>query len=223
MKSFEAYLQSVSSNPLSKVKEDLLRKLWEGGVGFPKPWVASEELLALTGQKYFDRRLRELRDELGCDLETSHISKLGGHAWRIKSSFIASPLNREYLSTQQRLALFASHRNKCAACGKEAQPGVRGLQADHKVPLLRGGGNELSNWQPLCHNCNVGKRRACAGCTLDCNACSWAFPEAVGVPVMFNVSNMCLQIIQEEAVSRGVTVNELIEAILKTSLKGRNC
>jgi hypothetical protein len=53
------------------------------------------------------------------------------------------------------------------------------LQADHKIPLIRGGKNEPGNWQPLCVDCNVSKRRACEGCTLDCKQCPWAFPDSL--------------------------------------------
>ncbi|EOA5446037.1 HNH endonuclease [Escherichia coli] len=81
-------------------------------------------------------------------------------------------MEREYLTESQRSSLFSNCSNTCATCGKTVAAGVRGLQADHKIPLSRGGGNELTNWQALCHNCNVGKRRACEGCTEDCYTCS---------------------------------------------------
>lgn len=156
MELFENYLSALPKKKrLSKVKLIILKRLWvSDDFDFPKPWVPSTELLELTGQKYFDRRTRELRDELGCDLESSYIPEFSGHAWRLKSSMIAPPMEREYLTESQRSSLFSNCSNTCATCGKTVAAGVRGLQADHKIPLSRGGGNELTNWQALCHNCN---------------------------------------------------------------------
>ncbi|MEQ8970779.1 MAG: HNH endonuclease [Coleofasciculus sp. C1-SOL-03] len=64
---------------------------------------------------------------------------------------------------------------KCAVCGR-SEPEVR-FQQDHKIPRTRGGGNELNNWQPLCDECNNFKSTSCRGCQLECEQCSWAFPE----------------------------------------------
>ena len=73
MELFENYLSALPKKKrLSEVKLTILKRLWgSDDIDFPKPGVSSIELLELTGQKYFDRRTRELRDELGCDLESS--------------------------------------------------------------------------------------------------------------------------------------------------------
>ena len=72
---FNEYLELLpAKKKLSEVKLKILKRLWgEEADTFPKPWVSSEELLHLTGQKYFDRRTRELRDQVGCDLESSYM------------------------------------------------------------------------------------------------------------------------------------------------------
>jgi hypothetical protein len=85
------------------------------------------------------------------------------------------------------------------------------LQADHKVPLSRGGGNELPNWQPMCNNCNVGKRRACEGCSLDCRTCSWAFPEKHGVRTMFSISEQTLRRVDRYAAQTGQSPDKIME------------
>jgi hypothetical protein len=47
---------------------------------------------------------------------------------------------------------------RCAMCGKAPlADGVR-LVVDHKVPRNWGGGNEIENLQPLCEDCNAGKK-----------------------------------------------------------------
>lgn len=219
MGNFQNYLSQLpSTRTLSEVKLLILKRLWHDDfTPFPKPWVSSDELLQLTGQKYFDRRTRELRDGLGCDIESSYSQQFSGHAWRFKSDTIALPQNREYLTDIQKTGLFTNYNYTCAVCGLQAQAGIRGLQADHKVPLSRGGGNDISNWQPLCHNCNIGKRRACSGCTLFCEQCSWAFPEKHGVSTMVNLSEDALRKAERTAIEQGITLNDVLnQALLKS-------
>jgi HNH endonuclease len=215
------YLERLpGKKKLSEVKLKILVKLWGSDKDkFPKPWVSSSELLELTGQKYFDRRIRELRDELGCDFESACVEEFSGHAWRLKSNILSSPQNREYLSQGQKTKLFQSHDSLCATCGLKISPGVRGLQADHKIPLSRGGSNDLSNWQPMCNNCNVGKRRACEGCNLDCQTCSWAFPEDYGITTMFSINEKTLRRLDKYATEIGQSCDEVVEKAVDHYLK----
>jgi hypothetical protein len=47
---------------------------------------------------------------------------------------------------------------RCAMCGrKPIDDGVK-LQVDHKIPRNWGGSNDLENLQPLCEECNRGKK-----------------------------------------------------------------
>ena len=209
----EDYLESLpKKRKFSDVKLKILKRLWgSNNDDFPKPWVSSAELLELTGQKYFDRRTRELRDQIGCNLESSYQGEFTGHAWRIKSPVLSEPQDREYLSQQQKTKLFQSTDYCCATCGTNVEAGVRGLQADHKIPLSRSGSNEMRNWQPLCNNCNVGKRRACDDCDLDCNTCSWAFPEVVGVKTIISISEKTLRRVDYYSTHHGVALEKLME------------
>lgn len=192
---FNDYLTLVQKQgKLSAVKILILKTLWgNNNNSYSSDWIPSRELLAVTNQKYFDRRARELRDQCGCDIETKIIPELGGYCWRLKSPVINTLVNREYLSEKQKTQLFESYGYRCSTCGLPTNPGIRGLQADHKVPLSRNGTNDFSNWQPMCNNCNVGKRRACEGCEKDCNQCSWAYPEIMGVPIILSLPNKLLE------------------------------
>jgi hypothetical protein len=164
---------------LSKVKQSILRELWgPNDSKFPKPWILSSRLLELTGQKYFDRRIRELRDELGCDIETGNLGS--EHRYRLISSSLKKANPRYYLTESEKRDLFLKHDYTCQICGRKCAAGIRGIQADHKIPLVRGGMHTSTNWQPICNECNVGKRGACAECQDDCKQCPWAFPEVVG-------------------------------------------
>lgn len=179
--SVEAQMTTLAGRKktLSQVKKLILKTLWEAGnEGFPKPWVGSAQLLQVTGQKYFDRRIRELRNQVGCAIETGNFQ--GDSAYRLTSDTLGVAVDRTYLTSVQKKKLFENANYTCAACGCYLPLGQKGLEADHKIPLSRGGGSELRNWQPLCISCNVVKRRSCQDCKEDCNACAWAFPEQFG-------------------------------------------
>lgn len=174
---FSEYTSQISSR-LSEVKLKILRILWESSPEFPKAWVKSSYLLGQTEQKYFDRRTRELRDELGCDIEIQQVG--GEHCYRLQSPSLAKINPRGYLSAPLKKKLFDDAGYKCQLCGKAVQAGIKGLQADHKIPLIRRGPQDYQNWQAVCNECNVVKRRACEGCNDDCLSCAWAFPEKFG-------------------------------------------
>lgn len=216
---FAHFLSLLPSKP-SDVQRLLLERLWNEGEGFPRGWVTSAELLELSGQKYFDRRLRELRDETGLEIDSAR-DEQGAYAWRLKSMNLGVANPRTYLSSAVKRALFERYEGRCAVCGQQVEAGLRGLQADHKVPLVRGGGEELSNWQPLCVDCNVGKRRACAGCALDCSVCPWAFPERSGHRLAVWLSEETLRRLNDAAEREGRSLSEVVESLLQKGLKRR--
>lgn len=51
-------------------------------------------------------------------------------------------------------ALLATHDGRCGYCGSTER-----IEADHRVPLCRGGSNEISNILPACRRCNRRKHR----------------------------------------------------------------
>ncbi len=206
------YINGLNGEP-SDVKIRILKRLWSEGDSFPRGWVLSSELLELTGQKYFDRRVRELRDEFGCDIETGTYG--GEHAYRLRSTEITIVMPRAYLPESKKQALFKEHDYKCAICDQAFKPGLRGLQADHKVPLSRSGSNDVSNWQPLCVECNVGKRRACADCDLDCETCPWAFPERLGRRIVLQLPANLIEFISELSSKQGTSLSDSIVAIIR--------
>jgi 5-methylcytosine-specific restriction endonuclease McrA len=210
---------------LSPAKSKILTRLWQEGTAFPRGWVLSSELLKITRQKYFDRRVRELRDETGCDIETGTFR--GEHAYRLLTSAIKGGNVRKYLSASQKRCLLEASRYTCAVCGYQAAVNGRGIQADHKVPLVRGGDHGAANWQVLCVACNVGKRRACQGCEMNCAECPWAFPDRVGIRL-----NLILpyEIDGAKTSSIGLSQQQLQElfsqflsAAIKSRQFGQNC
>ena len=51
------------------------------------------------------------------------------------------------------LDLVAQYDGRCAYCGDSETP----LDADHRVPLSRGGSNSIENLLPACRTCNLRK------------------------------------------------------------------
>ena len=219
IKSFDDFLILIGDNHLdvekkgapfstSKVKLKILRALWEASGDFPRAWVKSSALLKLTGQKYFDRRIRELRDETGCDIETGVTD--GKPAYRLCSTSLKKVQDRSYLATSQKKGLFDKFSYRCAVCGKQFNKGEKGLEADHRIPLLRGGGAEIENWQPLCVSCNVSKRRSCQGCEEECKKCGWAYPEKFGELITIRAPKETLDKIREVARRKGIHSQDFI-------------
>ncbi len=52
-------------------------------------------------------------------------------------------------------ALFREQRGRCRYCGLTHR--IRFLDIDHKWPVSRGGGNDVTNLQLLCRTCNMRK------------------------------------------------------------------
>lgn len=209
----ETYFQQLGK--LSNVKVQILSLLWnENPPSFPRGWVSSAKILYVTGQKYFDRRIRELRDENGCDVETGFMD--GKSSYRLLSAEIKTGTKRAYLSESQKKQLFKSQNYKCQICSKQLLPDTSGSlapQADHKIPLSRNGSHELNNWQTICVECNVGKRRACQGCDADCHICPWAVPEKTGVLLRLAVSRKLFQ--QLVSMTKSEQITDIQAFILK--------
>lgn len=93
-----------------------------------------------------------------------------------------------------------------------------GLQADHKIPLSRGGKHSKGNWQVLCVGCNVAKRGSCQGCNDDCKKCPWAFPESTGVQVGVRLPKSLAKRLAENAGNSPKAQEKFILAAIKKSL-----
>jgi 5-methylcytosine-specific restriction endonuclease McrA len=109
-------------------------------------------------QEQLDRRRRDLNgsfviEKSGTGKETRY--RLVGMKER--------PLAERLISEKDRAEVLRSQR--CAMCGRTPLgDGVR-LQVDHKIPLDLGGTNAIENLQPLCEECNRGKKNLFADYT----------------------------------------------------------
>lgn len=74
-------------------------------------------------------------------------------AW---GEFKTNNQNRSGLSIKVRFEIFRSDNYRCRICGASAQDGIR-LEVDHKIPVSKGGTDDLQNLWTLCFKCNRGK------------------------------------------------------------------
>jgi 5-methylcytosine-specific restriction endonuclease McrA len=60
----------------------------------------------------------------------------------------------EHFTFAEWKALLAEHEGHCAYCGSRER-----IEADHRMPLCRGGSNRIANILPACRHCNRRKHR----------------------------------------------------------------
>jgi 5-methylcytosine-specific restriction endonuclease McrA len=103
-----------------------------------------------TAASQTDRRVRDLRDHFDIQASSDHRYKLTGWATVKKDG------SRKPLSRRLRAEVLAPQR--CAQCGRTPLDHEVVLVVDHKVPREWGGPDDISNLQPLCEECNAGKK-----------------------------------------------------------------
>jgi 5-methylcytosine-specific restriction endonuclease McrA len=111
-----------------------------------------ELLPSLGSQEQLDRRRRELNryfviERVRDGTETRY---------RLAQAKPLSPEARMGMSERDRASVL--RHGRCAMCGRTAADHGIVLQVDHKIPQAWGGSNELENLQPLCEECNRGKK-----------------------------------------------------------------
>ncbi|MGB3266094.1 MAG: HNH endonuclease signature motif containing protein [Microcoleus sp.] len=193
----------------------ILETLWPPGHSIPGPVVPLSHLRqvinSFRGEPYADtpRRIRELQGEEGF----LGIVRFGsGSKTRYQlTSIEISPKREQRIKISDAFwqRILNKYQHRCAVCAREV-PIVR-LDRDHKIPRLRGGGNEEDNWQPLCAECNNFKSTACRGCQLECMDCAWAFPE-IFAPIKISASD--IQRIKVLAMQQGISSEAFLREII---------
>lgn len=205
----------------------LLEALWPIGHGIPGPRVKEEELRDAierfrknkhSGSKpykpYVDvfRRLRELQGEEGI----TGIAREGRTYQLVNLSLSKKRVPRIQLSNADWQQVLEHYQYQCPVCNR-SEPEIR-FQRDHKIPRIRGGGNELSNWQPLCDECNNFKSTSCRGCQLECEICSWAFPERFA-PLRLSSDNIAK--IRQIAANMNSDPHDLLDRVVTDFLQSQ--
>lgn len=138
--------------PISSQAREIYRLLLSQGDDALTMRQIRERLESIGTQEQLDRRRRELNryfvvEKVGTGAATAY--KLVGTKARSVDADAG-------ISERDRAAVLRYGR--CAMCGRTAlEDGVR-LQVDHKIPKEWGGTDELENLQPLCEECNRGKK-----------------------------------------------------------------
>ncbi len=194
----------------------ILEALWPVGHGIPGPVLSEDDIRASIDafrraqdkKPYKDvfRRMRELQGEEGF---TSIIKE--GTRYQLQNLDMSQKREpRAKLNKKDWVALKEKYGFRCASCGKQ-EPDVK-LSPDHRVPRSRNGSNELGNWQPLCAQCNNVKSNTCQGCTLNCNVCSWAFPEEYKQLIIADENK---ELVRRAAAKLNVPQSDLVNTILR--------
>jgi hypothetical protein len=171
--------------------------------------VPNEELIRVSGQHNYARRIRELRAE-GWDIVYS----------ASPSGYILRSLDKteknadEYINQKLRLKVLERDRFTCQLCGHKAQDKyadgeqVR-LEIDHISPLKQGGKTTEENLWTLCSRCNAGKKSL------------FDYPETVKNRIIsVNLPDEIRESLSQAALKRGVTVNNLLLEVIERGIKG---
>jgi hypothetical protein len=143
---------SLRRFPLSYQAREIYRLLYETR---DEPLTMREirnRLAAIGTQEQLDRRRRELNryfviEKLGSGAET---------CYRLSEVKPRSPEADIGISERDRAAVL--RHGRCAMCGRTPLEDRVRLQVDHKIPKEWGGTDSLENLQPLCEECNRGKK-----------------------------------------------------------------
>ena len=191
---------------MSKVKILILNLLRN------KEWVSSKELLEKTNQKYFDRRIRELKDEEGYDIINEFIN--GEPHYKLQSNKRNPIQERTYLSKKDKDELKKHSSDTCPLCGNIFSDN-RKLSYDHRIPLIKGGQGTKENFQIICHECNNQKRSQCRHCDLNCKKCFLAFPENILPAIFIQLDNELIKKLNKIKKSKNEKIEDVIIKILK--------
>jgi len=177
----------LPNDEYSEAKLTILKILWSG------EWILGDDILAAVKQAYYDRRIRELRDEDGWDIEAGWLKNRAGisrPAYCLKSHTRGKGIQRPHIASVDKQFVLTRDNFKCQICGKDLRGGKNNPQIDHKVPLIRDGRSEIENYQAICSNCNVIKRGVCRSCNLaTCDKCYLAYPEQGAKNLLINLTD----------------------------------
>jgi 5-methylcytosine-specific restriction endonuclease McrA len=139
--------------PLSSQARAIYRVLYENrDVGLTMREIRAILAPELGEQEQLDRRRRELNrffvvERSGSGRDTAYV--LTG---------VRAASESDMLGISERTRAQVLQFGRCAMCGRTAAEHRVVLQVDHKMPRAWGGSDELDNLQPLCEECNRGKK-----------------------------------------------------------------
>lgn len=114
-------------------------------------------------KKYYQEHKEEIREYMKKYQKTLRgkaATKAANHNQRVKkkNNGVKKKNNGGSFTVDEWIALCAEFNNRCAYCGSEV-PFIEALSADHVVPIVDGGRNDINNIVPACMYCNLTKNR----------------------------------------------------------------
>lgn len=170
--------------------------------------VPNKELMRVSGQHNYARRVRELRAE-GWDIKYS----ASPSGYILQSEKKAENSADEYVNLKLRQKVLERDRYTCQLCGATNADKIgRGekvrLEVDHFLPLKQGGKTTEENLWTLCSSCNAGKKSL------------FDYPETMKQRIIsLNLPDDIREKISEAALNKGVTVNTLILELITSGVK----
>lgn len=161
--------------------------------------VTNEELMKVSGQHNYARRVRELRAE-GWNIV--YQSKPGGYV--LKSPDKKSQEADEYINLKLRQKVLERDGFICQQCGhkggeKYADGETVRLEVDHIIPLKQGGKTTEENLWTMCSRCNAGKKSL------------YDYPETVKNKIIsLNLPDEIKNKLSDLSIKNGRTVNDII-------------
>ncbi len=140
---------------------DLIRTFFEKNVG---KVVSTHAISKIAGIREYARRIRELRDEEGMQIQSDKDRQDLKPGEYILISLERRPVIGRGISPQLRNEILERNGFTCQRCGATAEDTdpfnpdrkVR-LHVDHKIPISQGGTDDRRNLQVLCSACNQGR------------------------------------------------------------------
>ena len=136
---------------------------------YRKSWAAdNEEKVAASKLAYYEHEREEViaRSKKWAESNPEKVRQAKANNRRKRrAARHASPGS---FTAEEFEALCESYGNRCLACGETEAV----LEADHVVPLTKGGSDSISNIQPLCGSCNRKKCVHIIDCRLNTNILS---------------------------------------------------
>lgn len=117
---------------------------------------------------------------------------------------------RRQLNNNEKELVLKLQKGRCNICGSFLKEGTKvkngtfakdrvRIEYDHRIPIEKGGSNDIGNFQALCHYCNKCKRQICFMCKLDiCNpTCALVEPEKfdVVIPTSEDISDRIVRLL----------------------------
>jgi 5-methylcytosine-specific restriction endonuclease McrA len=133
---------------------------------YKKIWTANnKESVGASKRSYYEREREDILARSKKWAENNPEKVRQAKTNNLRKRRAARHASRGNFTVQEFEELCESYGNKCLACGDNEAV----LEADHVVPLTRGGSDSISNIQPLCGSCNRKKFVHIIDCRLNTN------------------------------------------------------